>query len=132
MKFGPDMNRIGGIVTAWQKGVMTLDEARERLELAMDPDNALPELEQYSEMPVGESPKALDLFRRIEHKLNLIIRNQDIPVPDELNPQILGAKVKKLADQNRKIEAIQLHREQTGAGFAEAQEIIQKYLKQSS
>ena len=130
MKYGPNINRIGGIVTAWQKGVMTLDEATERLELAMDPENALPELEQYSQMPVDVGQRTADLFLRIEHKLNLIIRGQNISLPDELNPQIMGEKVKKLVDQHRKVEAIQLHREQTGAGLSEAQEVIQKYLKQ--
>ncbi len=123
------MNRIGGIVSAWQRGVLTFDETKERLAWAMDPANFLPEVEQISTLPPGESAKSLDILKRIEHKLNLVIQHQGIPLPDELNSEVFGEQARKLADENRKIEAIQLHRELTGAGLVEAKKVMDQYLR---
>ena len=127
---GPDMNCIGGIVSAWQRGVLTFEEAKQRLEWSMDPSHFLPEAEQISELPPGESAKSLEFLKRIEHKFNLVIQHQSIPFPDELNPAILGEEARKLADENQKIFAVQTHREKTGAGFVEAKKALDRYLQQ--
>jgi hypothetical protein len=130
MKHGPDMNRIGWTVAAWQKGVMTFDEAKERLVRLMDTSNYLPQVEQLPE-PVYSvaSQMSLSLLQRIEQKLNIIIQHAGISLPDELNAKVLAEDVKDLAFQNR-IEATQIHRERTGAGLAEAKMLIDEYLRQ--
>ena len=124
------MNCIGGIVSAWQRGTLTFEEAIQRFEWCMDPSHFLPEIEQISTLPAGESARSLEFLRRIEHKLNLIIQHQRIPLPDELNPEIFGEEARRLADENDKISAVQMHREKTGAGFVEAKKTLDRYLQQ--
>lgn len=59
-------------------------------------------------------------LRRIERKLDLILKHLGI---DPLPP--VSAEVRSLAVAGRKIEAIKVHREQTGAGLAEAKEAVE-------
>ena len=131
MKHGPDLNRISNLVLAWKKGVVTFEEAKERLMWLMEPSHFMPEEEQVPEESTGDNASTLELLKRIEHKLNIFIRHESIPLPDELNPEILAEDVKKLANENRKIEAIQLHRKRTGGGLAEAKRVLDEYLSQN-
>jgi hypothetical protein len=49
----------------------------------------------------------------------------------QVPPRPLSEKVKSLArDPNRKIEAIKVYREETGAGLAEAKEAVEDYVRQ--
>jgi Ribosomal protein L7/L12 C-terminal domain len=67
-------------------------------------------------------------LRRIERKLDLILQYLNVPVKDvELVNQV-SAAVRQLADEGRKIEAIKLYREQTGAGLREAKETVESYM----
>ena len=101
---------------------MTFDETRELLLRLMNPDNFLPEIEQVQERGDEKaSAAALDRLRRIEHKLK----------PDELNPEVLAQDVEELANENRKLEAIQLHRERTGAGLADAKRVLDEFIQKN-
>ncbi len=63
---------------------------------------------------------------RIEHKVNLLLRHSGI---DLLEGLPLSDRVKELArDPARKIEAIKVYRQETGAGLAEAKEAVEAYL----
>ena len=57
---------------------------------------------------------------RIERKLDLLLEHLQVDVPDGLTPQVRAAIA-----ANRKIEAIKLYREETGAGLREAKEFIE-------
>lgn len=65
-------------------------------------------------------------LERVERRLNLVVRQLGIdPVPG--SP--LSDRVKGLADDPaRKIEAIKVHREETGAGLAEAKAAVEAYI----
>lgn len=63
---------------------------------------------------------------RIEHKLNLLLRDSGI---DLTKGSPLSDRVKELArDPARKIEAIKVYREETGAGLAQAKEAVEAYM----
>jgi hypothetical protein len=63
---------------------------------------------------------------RIEQKLNALLRHHGV---DPTQGLPLSARVKQLADDPaRKIEAIKVHREETGAGLAEAKEAVEAYI----
>ncbi len=63
---------------------------------------------------------------RIEHKLNLLLRHSGI---DLLEGLPLSDRVKEIArDPPRKIEAIKIYREETGAGLAKAKEAVEAYI----
>ncbi len=62
---------------------------------------------------------------RADRKLNLILKQMNIPF-DEF---ALSDRVKELArDPNRKIEAIKVYREETGAGLAEAKGTVEAFV----
>jgi hypothetical protein len=63
---------------------------------------------------------------RIEHKINLMLRHHQI---DPLQGRPLSDRVKRLADDSaKKIAAIKVYREETGASLAEAKEAVEAYL----
>jgi len=131
MNTTPDLNRIGSVVSSWQRGVVTMEEAQRLISSAMDPVNHLPASELVSLPQADESMRQmLAVVERVEQKLNLVIRHGDIPLPDALNPGVLSPEVKELADKNRKIEAVARHRLNTGAGLSETCEIINDYLRE--
>lgn len=128
MEHGPDMNRISSTVFAWRKGVLTMEEAKRKFAWLMDSDNFVPEAEQNPEPMPSDVSMQHELIQRMEHKLNIVIKQVGIRMPDELNPAVLGADVQELARENRKIEAIHLHRRRTGAGLAEAKAVIEEFI----
>ena len=70
--------------------------------------------------------KPIDL-RRIERKLDALLKHQGISLPLEAK---MSEEVQQMArDPARKIEAIKLHREQTGLGLAEAKADIEDFIK---
>lgn len=63
---------------------------------------------------------------RLDRKLNLILKELNIPFDEG---GVLSDRVKELArDPNRKIEAIKVYREETGAGLAEAKETVEAFI----
>ena len=66
-------------------------------------------------------------LRRIERKLDALMQHQGGSLPPQGE---MSDEVRQLArDPARKIEAIKLHREQTGLGLAEAKSDVEDYLK---
>ncbi len=67
-----------------------------------------------------------DRVGRIERKLNALLRHHGV---DPTRGLPLSERVKQLAgDPARKIEAIKVYREETGAGLAEAKEAVEAYI----
>lgn len=67
-----------------------------------------------------------DRVGRIERKLNALLRHHGV---DPTQGPPLSDRVKQLAgDPSRKIEAIKVYREETGAGLAEAKEAVEAYI----
>ena len=67
-------------------------------------------------------------LRRIEAKLNLILKHLGLEYNDPAMPGGLSDEVKALADDpTRKIAAIKLLREQTGLGLREAKDVVEAY-----
>lgn len=64
-------------------------------------------------------------WRRIERKLDALLKHQGV----SLSPQAkVSDEVQQLA-RDHKIEAIKLHREQTGLGLAEAKSEVEDFIK---
>ncbi len=73
-------------------------------------------------------PTGAARLRRIEAKLDLILKNLGLEFQDPATAG-LSPEVKALADDPaKKIEAIKLHREQTGAGLKEAKDAVEAYI----
>ena len=133
MKMVPDFNRIGSVVSSWHRGVITAEEAEQRIRTAMDQTRYLPVSEMVPLPQPDESMRILvAAVERVEQKLNLVIRHNGIHLPDAVNPGILSSDVRELARKNQKIEAVALHRRNTGAGLAETCDLIQRYLQDHS
>jgi ribosomal protein L7/L12 len=65
-------------------------------------------------------------LERAERKLNALLRHFKI---EPAQGSLLSENVKELArDSARKIEAIKLHREETGVGLAEAKAAVEAYI----
>jgi hypothetical protein len=63
---------------------------------------------------------------RIERKLNLLIRHSGI---DPLQGLPVSERVKEIAsDPARKIEAIKVYRQETGASLKEAKDAVEAYI----
>lgn len=75
-----------------------------------------------SEMP----PATAARLRRIEQKLDLILKSLGVPFDDASAG--LPEEIRHLAESGRKIEAIKLYRAQTGAGLKEAKDAVDAYL----
>jgi uncharacterized protein YoxC len=64
-------------------------------------------------------------IRGLEQKLNALLRHLRV---DPTHGFSLSERVKELAaDPRRKIEAIKVYREETGAGLAEAKEAVESF-----
>ncbi len=79
---------------------------------------------------VVSSLRPVDMSRliRLERKLDLILRHLNIEIPDPMMFAGLSTKVRELADQNRKIEAIKVHMDETGLGLKDAKEVVEAYM----
>ncbi len=63
---------------------------------------------------------------RLDRKLNLILKQMNISYEETFG---LSGRVKELArDPSRKIEAIKVYREETGAGLAEAKDAVEAWI----
>jgi hypothetical protein len=66
-------------------------------------------------------------LKRIERKLDLIIRNLGLTPPDWEETSKLSEEVRVLCDKGEQIPAIKLHMEQTGTNLKEARAQIDAY-----
>lgn len=60
---------------------------------------------------------------RLERKLDAILVHLGVEFPD-MSPE-LRQEIQQLVNQGKKIEAIKLYREQTGAGLKEAKDAVE-------
>ena len=67
-------------------------------------------------------------LRRVEHKLDLVLKHLGIPLPSPASLSELSEEARTLADAGQKIDAIRRHREATGASLKEAKEAVEAYL----
>jgi ribosomal protein L7/L12 len=69
-------------------------------------------------------------LRRIERKLDALLKQQGVPPPAPVVAGEVSDEVQQIAlDPARRIEAIKLHREQTGCGLAEAKRDVEQFIK---
>jgi ribosomal protein L7/L12 len=69
-------------------------------------------------------------LRRIERKLDALLKQQGVPPPPPRVAGEISDEVQHLAlDPAGRIEAIKLHREQTGCGLAEAKRDVDQFIK---
>jgi hypothetical protein len=69
-------------------------------------------------------------LRRLEWKLDLLLKHFNIEAHNLGTAAALSEAVRSLADNPAtKIQAIQLHREQTGAGLREAKDAVEAYIE---
>jgi large subunit ribosomal protein L7/L12 len=73
-------------------------------------------------------PRDRARLKRIESKLDLILGKLGIQPPDPGAASGLSAGVRQLADDGQKIQAIKLHREETGLGLKEAKDAVEAYM----
>jgi hypothetical protein len=68
-------------------------------------------------------------LRRLEAKLDLILRHLGLEYQEPTTPGGLSNEVKALADDPaQKIQAIKLHREQTGKSLKDAKDAVEAYM----
>ena len=67
-------------------------------------------------------------LNRLEKKLDLLLKHFQIEGTSLVDSEGLSDEVRQLADAGKKIEAIKLHREQTGLGLKEAKDAVDVYL----
>ena len=75
--------------------------------------------------------KPADLTRliRLECKIDLVMKHLGIEYSSTSSPGELSVEVKALAnDPSQKIQAIKLHREQSGLGLKEAKDAVEAYI----
>jgi hypothetical protein len=74
-------------------------------------------------------PAEVARLARIERKLDVLIKHLNIAYVDPASPEGLSAEVRKLADDpGQKIQAIKLHREETGISLKEAKDAVETYI----
>jgi ribosomal protein L7/L12 len=67
-------------------------------------------------------------LRRLEQKVDLILKHLGIEYRDTM-ADLLTERVRALADDpSKKINAIKLHRQETGCGLKEAKDAIEAYI----
>lgn len=128
METGPNLNRIHDVIEAWSKGATTGNEIQQRLEYFMALENYVPRSELVPvPSPEYQLEQVLTILKRVELRLNAIARHLDVPLPDDLNPNVLLDDVRKLVDEGQVIRAIKVHRDRNGAGLAEAKQAVDEY-----
>jgi len=70
-------------------------------------------------------------MRRLEAKVDLILKHLGLTYEDPASAAGLSAEVRALADDTaKKIQAIALHGEQTGLGLKDAKDAVEAYIAQ--
>ena len=78
--------------------------------------------------------RSVELLRlsRLERKVDAILGHLNIEFTDPTTPEGLSKGVQLVADDpNKKIEAIKLHREETGLGLKDAKIAVEAYMAKS-
>lgn len=66
---------------------------------------------------------------RLEKKVDMLLKHLGLEYVETVPPCPLSPEVQELArDPARKIQAIKLHREQTGAGLKEAKDEVESFI----
>lgn len=76
-----------------------------------------------NEFPQAERAR----LHRIERKLDLILSHLGLSYQEAGGSNELEGRVRSLLAQGRKIEAIKVYREATGAGLRDAKEAVESY-----
>ena len=63
-------------------------------------------------------------LRRLERRLDAVIEHLGIALPPEPPDDAPSAEVRRLVREGKMIQAIKAHRDETGAGLAEAKAVI--------
>jgi hypothetical protein len=127
---GPNLNAIYRLIETWSKGVLTFDETFGRLRYLMSPENFVPTSDLT---PIGEvemeymSDQTLLAVQRIEARVAALTAHLEVPVPDEINQNVLSEAVLKLLNDGNQIGAVNLHRRRTGCDFAVAYRLCKEY-----
>jgi hypothetical protein len=75
-------------------------------------------------------PSDRERLRRLESKVDLILQHMGLEFHDPATPAGLSEEVKALLnDPTQKINAIALHRRQTGVGLKAAKEAVEAYIE---
>jgi ribosomal protein L7/L12 len=82
----------------------------------------------FANRTVIREPSDKAHLRRLEVKLDLLLRHFGIEIPDPATAAGLSAEVRQLANDGKKIQAIKVHREQTGLGLKDAKEAVEAYM----
>jgi len=70
---------------------------------------------------------------RLERKIDAVLRHLNITYVDPASPEGLSAEAQNLAnDPAKKIQAIKLHREQTGLGLKDAKDAVEAYMNRKA
>jgi ribosomal protein L7/L12 len=67
-------------------------------------------------------------LRRIDRKIDMLVQHLGIELPETVVSG-LSTEVCNLADAGRKIDAIKVHREETGVGLKEAKDAVEEYME---
>jgi hypothetical protein len=81
-------------------------------------------LSRHAESNPGHAAR----LRRVEQKLDLILKHLKIDYVEPAPGEDLAEQVRELADRGEKIAAIRAYRELTGAGLAEAKQAVESYM----
>ena len=69
---------------------------------------------------------------RMQRQLDAIMKHLGLPEPDVSGPGALSPQVLALLAADRRIEAIKLYRQETGAGLKDAKEAVEQGLAAAS
>jgi ribosomal protein L7/L12 len=69
---------------------------------------------------------------RLERKIDLVLSHLGIEYPNPTTAAGLSEEVRKLADEGNKIQAIKVHRDQTGLALIDAKEAVEAYINRGA
>lgn len=125
----PNWVKIHQIAKGCINGVLSPKEGIRILSGYLDPANHIPRDEMDSLTKDDKLEKRLvDYLYRIDTKLDMILSHIPDQVPDEINPDLFCKEALLLAQEGKKFEAIQIHRNKTGCLFAEAKQVMDRAL----
>ncbi|MCC5846823.1 MAG: hypothetical protein JJU29_01920 [Verrucomicrobia bacterium] len=126
----PDYHRIRDIADGCIRGVFTPSEGIKKIGKLLEAQNHIPVEELSSMAPDHKMEQKLtDRLHRIETKIDAIFAEDQVQIPDEVNPGIIPDDILVMAREDSKIAAIQALRARTGMGFAEAKTAVDQALK---
>ena len=134
----PDLSRIERFVRLWRRGILSSEEASQLIADAMDPENYIPanELIDSEEELAFSTASEKAALNRLERKLDQLAlhlgaasRGQAGKANSEHSSSELSPAVRQLADDGEKLQAIKVHRQQTGVALKDAKDAVEAYLR---